>query len=254
MAESIALTRDRVGEYVERSNAAPGQLAAQQATNELLAVQIQQLQEMQALEVAAMRAELERLAADASEGDYNAALRRAMHESHLRAVQQLNDEDPRAPATTPTEPPHPLTELSMTAPARTVALIATGIALTIAVAVTVTVVVTPPPAPPAPAAETPAADDPVVENAEQELRLEREAQEQRRVIQEGNRRTLDELRRRDVAEVGEGIGALSGSREEYERGRERAQQAARDAKAKANGFDSWDAYQQHLNATAADPK
>ena len=56
VADSIVETQDRVADYVQASNAAPGQLAAQQATNELLAVQVQQLQELQALEIAALHA------------------------------------------------------------------------------------------------------------------------------------------------------------------------------------------------------
>ena len=73
VADGIAETRERVSDYVQKSNAAPGQLAAQQATNELLAVQVQQLQEMQALEIAALRSELERQAASASFGEWQDA-------------------------------------------------------------------------------------------------------------------------------------------------------------------------------------
>ena len=93
VADSIAQTHDRVQAYVQQSNTAPGQLAAQQATNELIAVQVQQLQELQALEVAALRAEMELLAEETSEGEWSARLREAMHQSHLRSIQQLNDED-----------------------------------------------------------------------------------------------------------------------------------------------------------------
>ena len=73
VADGIVETRERVADYVQKSNAAPGQLAAQQATNELLAVQVQQLQEMQALEIAALRSELERQAASASFGEWQDA-------------------------------------------------------------------------------------------------------------------------------------------------------------------------------------
>ena len=74
VADSIVETQDRVADYVQASNAAPGQLAAQQATNELLAVQVQQLQEdYQALEIAALRAELEQMAGRASAGDWRRA-------------------------------------------------------------------------------------------------------------------------------------------------------------------------------------
>jgi P-type conjugative transfer protein TrbJ len=93
VAESMALTQDRVGEYVAKSNAAPGQLAAQQATNELLAVQVQQLQELQALEIAALRGEMELLAEETSEAEWSARLREEMHRSHLRSIEQLNNED-----------------------------------------------------------------------------------------------------------------------------------------------------------------
>ena len=92
VAESMAATRERVEAYVARSNAAPGQLAAQQATNELLAAQVQQLQEMQALEVAALRGELELLAEEASEAEWSASLRERMHASHLRSIGRLTRE------------------------------------------------------------------------------------------------------------------------------------------------------------------
>ena len=104
VGRSIASTQQRVGELVEASGSAEGQLAAQQATNELLAVQVQQLQELQALEVAALRAELEAVAADVSEDEYNAQLHRAMHEDHVRNVESINDAAAadRRPATAPT--------------------------------------------------------------------------------------------------------------------------------------------------------
>ena len=93
VAEAMALTQDRVGEYVAKSNVAPGQLAAQQATNELLAVQVQQFQELQALKVAALRQEMELLAEETSEAEWSAKLREEMHRSHLRSIRQLSDED-----------------------------------------------------------------------------------------------------------------------------------------------------------------
>ena len=93
VADSIAATQDRVGDYVAKSNAAPGQLAAQQATNELLAVQVQQLQELQALEIAALRGEMELLAEETSEAEWSAKLRESMHASHLRSIRQLDDEN-----------------------------------------------------------------------------------------------------------------------------------------------------------------
>ena len=79
VAEGMAETRGRVAEYVQKSNAAPGQLAAQQATNELLAVQVQQLQEMQAMEIAALRTELERQAGKVSAAEWE--------DAHLRGDQ-----------------------------------------------------------------------------------------------------------------------------------------------------------------------
>ena len=93
VSESMASTRERVGQYVAKSNEAPGQLAAQQATNELLAVQVQQLQELQALEIAAVRQDMELLAGETSEAEWSAKLREAMHQSHLRSIQKLRDED-----------------------------------------------------------------------------------------------------------------------------------------------------------------
>ena len=93
VAESMAQTQDRVAAYVQQSNAAPGQLAAQQATNELIAVQVQQLQELQALEVAALRAEMELLAEETSEAEWSAKLREEMHRSHVRSIDRLHDED-----------------------------------------------------------------------------------------------------------------------------------------------------------------
>ena len=93
VTQSMSLTRERVGQYVAKSNAAPGQLAAQQATNELLAVQVQQLQELQALEVAALRQEMEQAAAETSEAEWSAGLREAMHQSHMQSIQRLRSED-----------------------------------------------------------------------------------------------------------------------------------------------------------------
>lgn len=52
-------TQARVGEYVRRSNAAPGQTAVLQASNETLATLTAQLQNLQALEIAQSRSELE---------------------------------------------------------------------------------------------------------------------------------------------------------------------------------------------------
>ena len=93
VADSMAETRERVAAYVANSNAAPGQLAAQQATNELLAVQIQQAQEMQALEIAALRQEMEAAAAEASDAEWSAGLREASGQSNAASAQRLRSED-----------------------------------------------------------------------------------------------------------------------------------------------------------------
>lgn len=90
IADSIAGTRGRVADYVAKSNAAPGQLAAQQATNELLAVQVQQLQELQALEVAALRSEIERQAAAISYGEWEDAHLRDDHEVAAQVMNRLD--------------------------------------------------------------------------------------------------------------------------------------------------------------------
>jgi len=52
-------TQARVGEYVKRSNAAPGQTAVLQASNETLATLTAQTQNLQALEIAQTRTEVE---------------------------------------------------------------------------------------------------------------------------------------------------------------------------------------------------
>lgn len=52
-------TQARVGEYVQRSNSAPGQTAVLQAGNETLATLTAQLQNLQALDIAQSRIELE---------------------------------------------------------------------------------------------------------------------------------------------------------------------------------------------------
>lgn len=52
-------TQSRVAQYVERSNSAPGQTAAIQASNEVLATLAGQLQTLQAMEISQTRIELE---------------------------------------------------------------------------------------------------------------------------------------------------------------------------------------------------
>jgi P-type conjugative transfer protein TrbJ len=66
----LAPTRQRVGEYVDRSNAAPGMTAAVQANNELTATLIQQVQALQTLEITRARAEVESEARRQSEEEY----------------------------------------------------------------------------------------------------------------------------------------------------------------------------------------
>lgn len=55
----IPATQLRIGEYVERSNAAPGQTAVLQASNETLATLAAQLQTLQSLDISQTRIELE---------------------------------------------------------------------------------------------------------------------------------------------------------------------------------------------------
>ena len=97
-------------------------------------------------------------------------------------------------------------------------------------------------APADPAAVT--VDDPERELAEQELQAEAEAQETNRQTREGLQRAADQLQE----EKGDdGYAGMFGGNEEQARRRQEKQQAARDAKAKAAGFDTWEEYQQSLN-------
>ena len=106
VAEGMAQTRERVAEYVRKSNAAPGQLAAQQATNELLAVQVQQLQEMQALEIAALRTDLERQAAKVSAAEWeDAHLRGDRDAATSEQTRAANAPDPTGAAVPPPNRP-----------------------------------------------------------------------------------------------------------------------------------------------------
>jgi len=76
IAQNVESVRERVAEYVEHSNAAPGVTAAMQAGNEVAATLTAQLQALQALEVTEARAESEQYAREQSEDAY-AAQRRA---------------------------------------------------------------------------------------------------------------------------------------------------------------------------------
>jgi len=76
VAQSVEPTRQRVAEYVEHSNSAPGVTAAMQAGNEVVATLAGQLQALEVLEVTEARAESEQYAREQSEDAY-AAQRRA---------------------------------------------------------------------------------------------------------------------------------------------------------------------------------
>jgi type IV secretion system protein TrbJ len=71
----LAATRQRVGQYIEKSNSAPGMTAAVQANNELTATLIQQMQALQTLEITRSRAEVEAEAQRQSEEQYARQLR-----------------------------------------------------------------------------------------------------------------------------------------------------------------------------------
>jgi type IV secretion system protein TrbJ len=70
VAQDLEPTRQRVAEYVERSNAAPGVTAALQAGNELTATLAAQVQAIEALEVTSARADAEQEAREQSEEAY----------------------------------------------------------------------------------------------------------------------------------------------------------------------------------------
>jgi P-type conjugative transfer protein TrbJ len=76
-------TRTRVAEYVEQSNAAPGATAAVQASNELTATLVAQLQAMQAMEVTDARGDAEREAQDQAEAAYHEQRRQAVMEDWM---------------------------------------------------------------------------------------------------------------------------------------------------------------------------
>jgi len=74
----MAAAQARVGDYVERSNAAPGQTAVLQASNETLATLTAQVQNLQALEIAQTKAELEVDAQSQAEAAFQRQRRDAM--------------------------------------------------------------------------------------------------------------------------------------------------------------------------------
>jgi type IV secretion system protein TrbJ len=71
----LAPTRQRVSQYIAKSNSAPGMTAAVQANNELTATLIQQVQALQTLEITRARAEVETEARRQSEEEYARQLR-----------------------------------------------------------------------------------------------------------------------------------------------------------------------------------
>ena len=91
-------------------------------------------------------------------------------------------------------------------------------------------------------ATTPA-DDPERELAEQELEAERQAQEQNRQTREGLQDAAATMR----GEQSNDPAAAAGGRDAYQAGVDEDVARAREAKAKAAGFDTWEQYQQSLN-------
>lgn len=74
----LAPTARRIGQYVERSNAAPGATAAVQAGNEELATLVAQLQTLQSQEITDARGEVERNAQEQAEQAYAEQQRQAV--------------------------------------------------------------------------------------------------------------------------------------------------------------------------------
>lgn len=74
----LAPTAQRMGEYVQKSNAAPGATAAVQAGNEELATLVAQLQAMQAQEITDARGDAELAAQEQAEAAYAEAQRLAV--------------------------------------------------------------------------------------------------------------------------------------------------------------------------------
>ena len=87
------------------------------------------------------------------------------------------------------------------------------------------------------------ADDPERELAEQELEAERQAQEQNRQTREGLQNAAEQLR----GQQSDDPASAAGGRDAYEAGLDDDVAQARAAKARAAGFDSWEAYQRSLN-------
>jgi P-type conjugative transfer protein TrbJ len=76
--QSFQSTAQRIGQYVDHSNAAPGATAAMQAGNEELATLVAQLQTLQAQEITDARGETERTAQQQAEEAYGEQQRLAV--------------------------------------------------------------------------------------------------------------------------------------------------------------------------------
>ena len=98
--------------------------------------------------------------------------------------------------------------------------------------------------------DTPAADDPVRKLAEQELQAEREAQANRQQVREGLQNAAQQLKDEQSPD---GVYGLAGGKAEYDRKQEAKRDAARLSKARASGFDSWEAYQRSLQPGGGSP-
>lgn len=75
---SLEPTAQRIGQYVEKSNSAPGATAAVQAGNEEVATLVAQLQAMQAQEISDARGDVQRDAQEQSEDAYGEQQRQAV--------------------------------------------------------------------------------------------------------------------------------------------------------------------------------
>ncbi len=67
----MSSSEGRIADYVQQSNAAPGQTAAMQAGNEIVANLVGQMQAMQALEISDARAEIEAIALKQAKAAYH---------------------------------------------------------------------------------------------------------------------------------------------------------------------------------------
>jgi P-type conjugative transfer protein TrbJ len=76
--DEMESTGDRVGQYIGKSNAAPGTTAAVQASNELLATVTGQLQQLQSLQISHQRLTLEEVAQEQAEDAFAEQRREAV--------------------------------------------------------------------------------------------------------------------------------------------------------------------------------